>query len=278
MASSGTVLTGREEERSRLAELISPPFTESRVLLVLGDAGLGKTTLLAQATAQASSAGMRILTAVGRPPERDLAFAGLHQLLRPVLNRVEDLPARQARALRGAFALSPDPVPPDALLTGIAVLTLLSGLSEDRPLLCVVDDAQWMDAASLDALLFTARRLESERLVLLLAARGNEPPSGLDRDFPRTLRLAPLSTSEAGRLLDAQPRPPRGRAREQVMSQAAGNPLALIELSKAIAADPEAGRRWASEPLPLPRRLADIMVTRFAALPRQTRAALVLMA
>ena len=151
----------------------------------------------------------------------------------------------QAEALRGAFAISEDPVPPDALLTGIAVLTLLSGLSEQSPLLVVTDDAQWLDPASLDALAFAARRLESERLVLLLAARGNEPPAGLDRDFPRPLLLAPLSTPEAGRLLDAQPRPPRGRAREQVLAQASGNPLALIELSKVIAADPAAGRLWA---------------------------------
>ena len=101
-----------------------------------------------------------------------------------MLDRVDGLPARQAEALRGAFAISADPVPPDALLTGIAVLTLLSGLSEDRPLLVVADDAQWLDRASLDALAFAARRLESEQLVLLLAARGTVPPAGFERDFP----------------------------------------------------------------------------------------------
>src|SRR4029077_12214654 len=155
-----------------------------------------------------------------------LLFAGLHQLLRPVLDRVDSLPAVQAKALRGAFAISDDPVPPDALLTGIAVLTLLSGLSEQSPLLVVTDDAQWLDPASLDALAFAARRLESERLPRLLAAPaepppprpagGTAPPALLHRAFPGQRLLAPRSTPEAGRLLDAQPRPPRGRAREQV--------------------------------------------------------------
>jgi DNA-binding CsgD family transcriptional regulator len=276
MTGKDTSLVGREKELSRLRELVAPPHTESRVLLLLGDPGMGKTVLLAQATRDARAAGMRILAAAGRESEKDLAFAGLHQLLRPVLDRVDGLPARQAEALRGAFAISENPVPPDALLTGIAVLTLLSGLSEHSPLLVVADDAQWLDPASLDALAFAARRLESEQLVLLLAARGNEPPTELDRNFPEPLLLPPLSTPEAGRLLDAQPRSPRGRAREQVLAQASGNPLALIELSKVIAADPAAGRRWADEPLPLTGRLTAIMAARFAALPGQTRAALLL--
>ncbi len=276
MSGQDTSLVGREKDLSRLRGLVAPPHAESRVLLLLGDPGLGKTVLLAQATRDARSAGMRILAAAGRESEKDLAFAGLHQLLRPVLDRVDSLPAVQAKALRGAFAISEHPVPPDALLTGIAVLTLLSGLSEHSPLLVVTDDAQWLDPASLEALAFAARRLESEQLVLLLAARGNEPPAGLDRSFPEVLLLAPLSTPEAGRLLDAQPRPPRGRAREQVLAQASGNPLALIELSKVIAADPAAGRHWADEPLPLTGRLTAIMAARFAALPGQTRAALLL--
>ena len=278
MADEDTSLVGREEELSRLRGLVASPYTESRVLLLLGDPGMGKTVLLAETARGARLAGMRVLAAAGRESEQNLAFAGLHQLLRPVLDRVDSLPAVQAKALRGAFAISEDPVPPDALLTGIAVLTLLSGLSEQSPLLVVTDDAQWLDPASLDALAFAARRLESERLVLLLAARGNEPPADLDRDFPGPLRLAPLSTPEAGRLLDAQPRPPRGRAREQVLAQASGNPLALIELSKVIAADPAAGRLWADEPLPLTGQLTAIMAARFAALPGPTRTALLLAA
>ena len=270
-------LVGREEELSRLRELVAPPYPDGRVMLLLGDPGAGKTTLLAEAARQARSAGMRVLAAAGRESERDLAFAGLHQLLRPVLGRLAGLPARQAEALRGAFGLSEHPVPPDALLTGIAVLTLLSALSDDGPLLVAADDAQWLDRASLDALAFAARRLESEQLVLLVGARGNEPPAGFERDFPQLL-LPSLSLPDAGRLLDAQPHPPRGRPREQVLAQAAGNPLALIELAKMIAADPDAGRRWAAEPIPLTGRLTAIMTARYAALPGTTRAALLLAA
>src|SRR5258708_27762813 len=143
-----------------------------RVLMVLGDACVGKSVLVAEAAREARSAGVGVLAAAGRESEQDLAFAGLHQLLRPVLDRVASLPARQAGALCGALGISDDLVPPDALLTGIAVLTLLSGLSDDGPLLVVADDAQWLDRASLDALAFAARRLESEPLVLLAGARG----------------------------------------------------------------------------------------------------------
>ncbi len=277
MTCKDTSLVGRREELSRLRELVALPHEESRVLLILGDPGMGKTVLLAEAAREARSAGMRVLTAVGRESEQDLAFAGLHQLLRPVLDRVAGLPARQAKALHGAFALSEDPGPSDPLLIGIAVLTLLSGLSQEGSLLVAADDAQWLDRASLDALGFAARRLESERLVLLAGARGNVPPPGFEREFPQLL-LRPLSLPDAGRLLDAQPCPPRGRSRQQVLAQAAGNPLALIELSTMIAADPDAGRGWAGEPLPLTGQLTAIMSARYAALPGAARAALLLAA
>jgi DNA-binding CsgD family transcriptional regulator len=270
-------LVGREAELSRLRHLVCPPYQESRALLVLGDAGVGKSVLLAEAEHEARSAGARVLAAVGRESERDLAFAGLHQLLRPVLDRVGCLPARQAEALRGAFGLCVDPVPPDPLLTGIAVLALLAALSDEEPLLVIADDAHWLDRASLHALAFSTRRLQAERVVLLVGARGNVPPSGFERDVPRLL-VAPLSLPDAAHLLDAQPRPPHGRFREQVLAQAAGNPLALIELSKLIAADPGAGRRWAAEPLPLTSQLTAVMAGRYAALPRATRAALLLAA
>ncbi len=274
---SGSEVIGRDSELSRLRGLVDPPPADSRVLVLLGEAGMGKTVLLADAERQAGSAGLRVLSAAGRESERDLAFAGLHLLLRPVLDRVAALPDRQVNALLGALALSPDPVAPDPLLTGLAVLTLLSLLAEDGPLLVLIDDAQWLDRASLDALAFAARRLESERLALLLAARSDVPPAGFSRGFPE-LRLEPLSTQDAARLLDAQPQSPHGRAREQVLEQAAGNPMALIELAKVIAADPAAGRRWASEPLPPTQRLAAIITARYRALPQATRQALLLAA
>jgi|GEM_PF-1435847 len=272
-----TALIGRDDELARLRGLVDPPPAEGRVLILLGDVGMGKTALLADAAGQARRAGLRVLSVTGVESEQDLAFAGLHQLLRPVLGRVEDLPDRQAKALLGALALSADPVPPDALLTGIAVLTLFSDLSEEGPLLVMADDIQWLDRGSLGTLAFVARRLEAEPVVLLLAARGTVPPAGFERDLPE-LTLEPLSTKDAARLLDAQPQPPRGRAREQVLTQAAGNPMALIELSRVIAADPSAGRRWAAEPLPPTERLAAIIAAEFDALPAPARDALLLAA
>jgi DNA-binding CsgD family transcriptional regulator len=147
----------------------------------------------------------------------------------------------------------------------------------DAPVLVIADDAQWLDQASLDALTFAARRLDAERVVLLVSARGTTPPPGFERDFQQLL-VEPLPLPDAGRLLDVQPRPPRGRAREQVLAQAAGNPLALIELSKMLAADPQAGRRWATELLPLSSRLTAIMAARYATLPPRVKAGLLLAA
>ena len=270
-------IIGREDGLARLRGLVDPVPQASLVLVVIGEAGMGKSMLLADAAERARAAGMRVLPVTGLESESKLAFAGLHQLLRPVLSGAAALPGRQARALRGALGLDADPAAPDPLLTGVAVLTLLSDLSERSPVLVVADDAHWLDRSSLDALAFAASRLDAERVVLLLGARGQAPPAGFDRGFPE-LRLDPLSAADAGRLLDGQPRPPRGRARAQVLAQGAGNPMALIELAKVVAEDPAASRRWAAEPLPPTDRLRAVISSRFAALPEQARAALLLAA
>src|SRR5580658_7207255 len=268
---------GREAGLARLRGLMEQVPLAGQVLLVTGEAGMGKTVLLADAVGRARSAGVRVLSVTGRESESRLAFAGLHQLLRPVLSSAVGLPGRQAQALTGALGLAADLTVPDPLLTGVAVLTLLSDLSERSPVLVVADDAHWLDRSSLDTLAFVGSRLDAERVVLLVGARGQAPPPGFDRGFPE-LHLEPLSAADAGRLLDAQPRPPRGRARAQVLAQAAGNPMALIELAKAVADDPAAGRRWAAEPLPLTDRLSAVLTSRFAALPEPARAALLLAA
>jgi DNA-binding CsgD family transcriptional regulator len=270
-------IIGRDAGLARLRALVDPVPPASQVLLVTGEAGMGKTVLLADVAGRARSAGMRVLSVTGRESEARLAFAGLHQLLRPVLSGAVGLPGRQARALLGALGLAADPGAADPLLTGTAVLTLLSDLSERSPVLVVADDAHWLDRSSLDALAFAGSRLDADRVVLLVGARGQAPPPGLDRGFPE-LHLEPLSAADAGRLLDSQPRPPRGRARAQVLAQAAGNPLALIELATVIAGDPAASRRWAAEPLPLTDRLTAVLTSRFAALPEQAQAALLLAA
>src|SRR5689334_18425923 len=270
-------IIGRDAGLARLRALVDPVPLSSQVLLVTGEAGMGKTVLLADAAERARRTGMRVLSVTGRESESRLAFAGLHQLLRPVLSSAAGLPGRQAQALSGALGLSADLGAPDPLLTGAAVLTLLSDLSERSPVLVVADDAHWLDRSSLDALAFAGSRLDAEPVVLLVGARGQAPPSGFDRGFPE-LHLEPLSAADAGRLLDGQPRPPRGRARAQVLAQAAGNPMALIELAKVIADDPAASRRWAAEPLPPTDRLSAVIASRFAALPGQAQAALLLAA
>ena len=270
-------IIGREADLARLRGLVDPVPQASQVLVVTGEAGMGKTVLLADAVGRARSAGMPVLSVTGWESESKLAFAGLHQLLRPVLSRTDALPGRQAQALRGALGLAADPVAGDPLLTGVAVLTLLSDLSERSPILVVADDAHWLDRSSLDALAFAASRLDAERVVVLLGARGQAPPPGFDRGFPE-LNLGPLSAADAGRLLGAQPVPPRGRARSQVLAQAEGNPMALIELAKVIAEDPAASRRWDAEPLPLTDRLSAVIAARFVALPERAQAALMLAA
>src|SRR6202040_1615784 len=156
-----------------------------------------------------------------------------------------EAPGRQAQALSGALGLTADPVAPDPLLTGVAVLTMFSDLAERFTVLVVADDAPRQSRAPQDVLAFAGRRLDAERVVLLVGARGQAPPPGFDRGFPE-LHLEPLSAADAGLLLDMQTRPPRGRARAQVLAQAAGNPMALIELAKGIADDPAASRRWAA--------------------------------
>jgi DNA-binding CsgD family transcriptional regulator/tetratricopeptide (TPR) repeat protein len=274
---SGYAVVGREYQLSRLTTLIDGVQAEGQVLVLLGDAGIGKSTLLASAAERAEAAGLRVLWAAGRESAANIAFAGLHQLLSPVLEAVEGLEPRQARALLGALGLAEEPAAADLLGTGIATLTLLSDLSERAPVLAVIDDAHWLDRSSLDILAFVGSRLAAERVVLLLAARGHAPPVGFDRGFAE-LPVQALPAADAGLLLDRQPRPPRGQARGQVLAQAGGNPMALIELAKVVAGDPGAGRRWAAEPLPPGDRLMAVITSRLTTLPEPTRAALVLAA
>ena len=269
-------IVGREAQLARLATFIDAVPTRGQVLAVHGDAGMGKSMLLASAADRAMSAGMRVLWATGRESEAGLAFAGLHQLLTPVLEAAADLPERQAQALLGALGLASAPAA-DRLVTGVAALTLLSDVSGSTPVLAVVDDAHWLDRSSLEVLAFVGSRLDAERVALLLAARGQAPPAGFDRGFPE-LRLEPLQAADAGLLLSMQPSPPRGRARARVLAQAAGNPMALIELARVIAADPAAIRRWDIDPLPPGSRLTAIITARLTELPEPVRAALLLAA
>src|SRR5215208_7214622 len=185
----------RERERDVLERLVAGVRAgQSRVLVLRGEAGVGKTALLGHLSAAAD--GCRIARAAGVESEMELAFAGLHALCAPMLDRLRHLPSPQRDALSTAFGLTAGP-PPDRFLVGLAVLSLLAETAEERPLVCIVDDAQWLDRASAQALAFVARRLMAESVVLLFAAR---EPGEEFRELPE-LVVEGLRNGDARELL-----------------------------------------------------------------------------
>ncbi|GAA2208966.1 LuxR family transcriptional regulator [Nonomuraea monospora] len=264
---------GREIETAEITRRLATDRSRAEVLILTGDPGTGKSALLDLAIGHARRQGERVLRAVGSESESRLGFAGLHQLLRPVLGELDGLPPRQRSALRTVLGLDETTEAPDGMLVGSAVLTLVSDLA---PLLVVVDDAQWIDRASLDVLSFVARRLDGEPVTLLVGVRADAPLPGLDKGYER-LELVPLSAEAANRLLDRQPAPPTGRARVRILQEAAGNPLALIEFARAGVAR-HSGGSGVESPLPLTDRLERIFAEQARFLPEPTRRSLVLLA
>ncbi|MEV0208848.1 AAA family ATPase [Streptomyces sp. NPDC050788] len=224
---SATGLTGRRAECDVLGRLIAAVRAgESRALLLHGDPGVGKTALLDHLAAQARNC--RVVRAAGVESERELAFAGLHQLCAPMLDRLEHLPVPQRDALGTAFGLSTGPAP-DRFLVGLAVLGLLSEVAEQQPLICLVDDRQWLDRASAQILAFVARRLGAESIGLILASRGDRG----DLTGVPELLVQGLPEPDARALLDTVPTGPIDtRVRDQIVLEARGNPLALLELTR----------------------------------------------
>ncbi|MFE2690952.1 helix-turn-helix transcriptional regulator [Streptomyces mirabilis] len=265
-------IVGRDHELALLSRLVDALTTgRTGALLMTGGSGAGKSALLDAAARMARRSGVRVLRCRESEGESGLAFAGLHQLLRPFLDLAEGLPTRQRAALLGVFGLDDGTrTVSDPLLTSLGALTLLSDAAEHGPLLLVIDDTHWLDLGTLDVLAFMARRLEGEPVALLLAARDTAVPAQLDRQIDR-LTIEPLDPAAAGRLLDRQPRPPAGRARSRVLEQAAGVPLALVELARAVARDPAAAHEDA---LPLTDRLEAIFAADLPELPPVTRALL----
>ncbi|OLT20455.1 hypothetical protein BJF78_35355 [Pseudonocardia sp. CNS-139] len=275
-------LPGRDAETARIERLLADARAgRSAALVVRGEPGIGKSALLTHAVAAARD--MRVLARAGVEPESELPYAALHLLLRDVLDGVGRLPAAQAAALRTALGMAAPGPPPDRFLVGIAVLTLLADLAADRPVLVVLDDAHWFDHASADALLFAARRLDAESVVMLFAARAGHAPA-----FPAPgladLCLSRLDDATARQVLDAHagdlPRP----VREMLLREAAGNPLALCELPAAYRADrapvfplgpPDAGRGGTA---PTHSAVEREFAARIAALPGTARTLLLVAA
>ncbi|MGA5294941.1 ATP-binding protein [Streptomyces koyangensis] len=273
-----TAVVGRDAELARLFRAVGPESADP-VLRVVGDLGTGKSALLERAALRAEAGGGRVLRAAGSESESSLAHSALHQLLRPVRGEVAALPERQRAALRDVLGEGPATSPgPGLLLVGVAVLSLLSGLGErGRPVLVVLDDAQWCDRASLAVLSFVAGRLAGEPVRLLIGARDGGHLPGFDRQVP-TLTLGPLDEAAAHRLLDLRPDRPAGHTRARILDQAGGNPLALWELARTDTA-PEAGAGLPpAGPLPLTARLEQLFAARLTGVPAATGRALLLLA
>jgi DNA-binding CsgD family transcriptional regulator len=267
-------LLGRERERAALEGLVEGVRGgQSRVLVLGGEAGIGKTALLEHLVARAS--GARIARASGVESEMELPFAGLHALCAPMLDRLGDLPGPQRDALGTAFGLD-DGATPDRFMVGLAVLSLLADVAEDEPLICVVDDAQWLDRVSAQTLAFVARRLLAERVGLVLALRADD--DHLFAGLPE-LAVEGLREDDARRLLDATiPGPLDERVRDRILAEASGNPLALLELPRGRSPTAVAGGFGLPTSLPLAGRLEEEFARRLEPLPDVTRRLLVLAA
>ena len=277
MADSGTAgsrasadLLGREGELAQVRALLEGIGQRGAALVVTGDAGIGKSALLAAARRHR---GVQDLEVTGIESESQLSFAGLHQLLRPVLERVDRLPPRQRGSLLAAFGLV-DEDTPDLFITALAALELLAEVAQDRPLLVVVEDAHWLDRATADALGFIARRIQSERIVMLFAVRAGHPTPLVGARIPE-LSLGPLDDPAARSLLDRRSAELPRRVHDQVLSLAAGNPLALEELPATLNRPAEAG---STQVTPLTTRLEHAFAARLTDLPPATRLLLVVAA
>src|SRR3984957_8087526 len=259
-------LTDRRAECGVLDRLINAVRAGgSRVLVVRGEPGVGKSALLDYLAGRA--AGCRVVRAAGGESEMELAFAGLHQLLAAVLGRVEGLPGPQQEALRTAFGLSSGPAP-DRFLVGLAVLGVVSEAAAERPLVCVVDDQQWLDQASAQALGFAARRLAADPVGLVFAAR---VPSKDVAGLPE-LVVEGLAEEDARRLLESVlPGPLDERVRDRVIAETHGNPLALLELPRGLTSAQLMGGFGVGSAVPLDGRIEESFARQLEALPAQTQ-------
>jgi DNA-binding CsgD family transcriptional regulator len=259
-------LTGRRSERAVLDRFVGGVRAgEGRALVVRGEPGVGKTLLLEYLAGRASKC--RLARAAGVQSEMELAYAGLHQLCAPLLDHAGPLPAPQRDALRVALGQSAGP-PPDRFLVGLAVLDLLSEAAGERPLICVIDDVQWLDRASAQALGFAARRLAADPVGMVFGAR---VPEGDLAGLPE-LVVEGLAEEDARLLLDSVLTGPLdARVREQIIADTGGNPLALLELPRALTAAQLAGGFGLPGVGPLDGRIEDSFGREIEALPDQTR-------
>ena len=270
---SAPSLLGRPGEQETLRRLVANVRGgQSAVLVLRGEAGIGKTELLRYLISQAT--GFTVARAVGVESEMELAFAGLHQLCAPMLGRIRSLAAPQRRALSVAFGLAAGDNP-DRFLVALAALSLMAETSEKRPLLCVVDDAQWLDRASAQVLGFVGRRLLAESVALVFAVRQPDAElaglpelevGGLRDDHARTL----LATVIPGRLDES--------VSARIVEETRGNPLALLELYRHLGPAELAGGFALPDTGDLPRRIEDQYIERLGEFPPGTQRMILLAA
>ncbi|WP_232665474.1 ATP-binding protein [Pseudonocardia sp. TRM90224] len=264
------MIVGRQAERSRLNRLVADAKDgRSRALVLHGEAGIGKTALLDYAAGIAG--GMRVIRAAGIESEAEIPFAALQLMFAGDADRVDALPAPQAKALGSAFGWSTEPG--DRIMVGAATLTLLAELAGDQPLLCLLDDVQWFDRSSIDALLFALRRLRSDPIATVLAVRDGDRPFSAPGIEPVT--LSRLDRGDSARLLTAV-RPLPDDVADRVLAESGGNPLAIVEFASTTS-----GRRPlppAVAPLSAAGRLDEHYRQQIRQLPERTRIALLLAA
>jgi AAA ATPase domain len=262
VVSSGRRLLGRERERDALVRLLDDVSGgRGGAVVVHGEAGVGKTALLEYAADAGSE--FRITQTSGVEAAMELPFLAVQDLCSPFFDLIEHLPHPQQDALGVAFGLSVGPAP-DPFLVGLAVLGLLAEAADDQPLLCVVDDAQWLDNASLQTLAFVARRLLAEKIALVLATRelGNALAGLPD------LRVEPLRRRDARALLESVlPAPMDERVLERIVAETRGNPLALLELPRGLSPTQLAGGFGLPQAAPLSVSIEETFVRRLAMLP-----------
>jgi DNA-binding CsgD family transcriptional regulator len=267
-------LLGREAEMEALTGLLDDVEQAGAALVLRGDPGIGKSRVLGEAAAIARDLGITVLSATGVQSEARLAFSGLHQLLRPVKDRAAALLPAQRQALDAAFGLTDGPAP-EGFRIAMAALDLLSEVARDTPLLLIAEDAHWLDRPTADVLAFIARRLDSDPIVLVAAVRDGYPSALADAGLPER-RLGALDSTMATQLLDATAQGLRMAERNRILQEAAGNPLALIELPVTTARL----EHGTPEPalLPLTARLERAFAARVADLPDETQLLLVVAA
>jgi DNA-binding CsgD family transcriptional regulator len=268
------VIVGRERELGELhATVAAAQLGTSGAVIIRGDAGLGKTALLDELVRGSGSC--LVIRTVGIEPEIEMPFAGLHALLRPLLGLLDDIPAPQAAAIRAAFAL--DDAEPDRLAVSAGTVSLLAAMADRRPVLVVVDDAHWIDRPSIDALLFTARRIAAERLVVVFAVR-SDVDTALEGTGLREITLEPLTESDALTVLDSRWRSLDPGVARRVMAAAVGNPLALVEISAALSDEQRVGTEPLGDLLPVTGTVERGVRRRLSTLAARTRQELLTLA